>query len=257
MLRMAMRMYEVAPNVAEPFVQEAVNGGVITSNADNILVAMDAGGALFTNRNGISRAFLPGDGGQASWLAETLVDALKDRNDPRLTIFSGGTGANRPKPLDQWDLNIERGLRNGLDNNTVKTVYGAAVNLTTDFAIINPKLIDLNDPYLIMSASESHFLMAEAAERGIISGDPASHYNNGVTAALTMYVPFDASFNVNAQKVSDYLAQPEVTYAGGDAGLAQIGHEMWVSKFLNWWEAWSDWRRTGLPDLTPVNYSGS
>ena len=24
---------------------------------------------------------------------------------------------------------------------------------------------------------------------------------------------------------------------------------MWVSKFFNWWEAWSDWRRTGYPQL--------
>jgi hypothetical protein len=32
---------------------------------------------------------------------------------------------------------------------------------------------------------------------------------------------------------------------------------MWASKFLNWWEAWSDWRRTGFPVLQPVTYSGS
>ena len=33
-----------------------------------------------------------------------------------------------------------------------------------------------------------------------------------------------------------------------------IGEQLWVSKFMNWWEAWSDWRRTGYPVLVPVNY---
>ena len=32
---------------------------------------------------------------------------------------------------------------------------------------------------------------------------------------------------------------------------------MWVSKFFNWWDAWADWRRTGFPKLTPVNYQGN
>jgi hypothetical protein len=259
MLRMAMRIYEVAPDVATPYVQEAVDGGVMTTNADNILVAMDAGGALFTNRNGISRAMLPGDGGQSSWLSETLVTRLQDRNDPRLMIFSGGSGLVGTPPARNMDPAAQVGLPNGLDANTVKDVFGPAVNLNVDFAIVNPKLLDLNDPYLIMSASESHFLMAEAAERGIISGDPETHYVNGITQALTMYTPFDGTFSniVTAEAIADYLAEPTVVYAGGDTGLEQIAHEMWVSKFLNWWEAWSDWRRTGLPDLTPVNYSGA
>ena len=26
---------------------------------------------------------------------------------------------------------------------------------------------------------------------------------------------------------------------------------------MNWWEAWSDDRRTGFPNLTPTNYPGN
>jgi hypothetical protein len=32
---------------------------------------------------------------------------------------------------------------------------------------------------------------------------------------------------------------------------------MWLSKYMMWWEAWSDWRRTGYPVLTPSNYPGN
>jgi len=166
-------------------------------------------------------------------------------------IFSGGTGAPR-----NMDPAAQVGLPNGLDATTVKTVFGANVNLNTDFAIVNPKLLDLNDPYMIMNAAESQFLLAEAAERGVITGNPATYYNAGVTLALTMYTPFDGTLSVTLQQVADYLAQSTVAYAGGATGLQQIAHELWVSRFLNWWEAWSDYRRTGLPILTPVNYSG-
>jgi len=36
-----------------------------------------------------------------------------------------------------------------------------------------------------------------------------------------------------------------------------IGDQMWVSHFMNWYEAWSEWRRTGYPALVPVNYPGN
>ena len=36
-----------------------------------------------------------------------------------------------------------------------------------------------------------------------------------------------------------------------------IGEQIWANHFLNWWEAWSDWRRTEFPTLTPTNYPGN
>ena len=36
-----------------------------------------------------------------------------------------------------------------------------------------------------------------------------------------------------------------------------IGEQLWANKFMNWWEAWSDWRRTDFPKLTPTNYPGN
>ena len=55
--------------------------------------------------------------------------------------------------------------------------------------------------------------------------------------------------------MSDADADAYVT-ANPYAGLESIGEQMWVSKFFNWWDAWSDWRRTGFPKLTPTNYPG-
>ena len=36
-----------------------------------------------------------------------------------------------------------------------------------------------------------------------------------------------------------------------------IGDQLWVNHFFNWWEAWSDYRRTGLPKLVPTNWPGN
>jgi hypothetical protein len=71
-----------------------------------------------------------------------------------------------------------------------------------------------------------------------------------------MYTPYDASFEVTDGEVTAYLAAFPYTEGGPDA-LTMIGTQLWISKYLNWWEAWADWRRTGIPALVEVNYSGN
>ncbi|RYZ83891.1 MAG: SusD/RagB family nutrient-binding outer membrane lipoprotein [Moraxellaceae bacterium] len=47
------------------------------------------------------------------------------------------------------------------------------------------------------------------------------------------------------------MANATVAYAPGTA-LQQIGYQRWVHLFLNGYEAWAEWRRTGFPLLTPA-----
>jgi hypothetical protein len=110
---------------------------------------------------------------------------------------------------------------------------------------------------MLMNHAEVEFLMAEAIERGIgtVPGTAKSHYEAGVKSAMQMYTPFDASLAVSDARVATYLA----TYPYGvtKPAKAMIGDQMWVSHFMNWYEAWSDWRRSGYPALVPVNYPGN
>ena len=117
------------------------------------------------------------------------------------------------------------------------------------FSVVNMKLLDRSEPYLLMGYSEVELLLAEAKERniGTVPGTAMSHYDAGVKAALQMYVPYDATFVVSDAAVTTYLGNN--AYTGGAAGLAQIGTQMWLTKFLNWWEAWADYRRTGLSGI--------
>jgi len=260
MLRLAMRISNVDATTAGTYVQKAVAGGVFTSNADNLWVAMAEGPSQWTNQNGISRAFLSSDGGQPGTLSKTLIDELKGPiknsvadDDPRLMIFSEGFGTHT-NPLEQ------RGLPNGLDQTMVDAMEGKkGVNIAATFSQLNSKLIQVDDPYLLMSYSEVALLLADAGVRGIggvSAANAETNYNAGVRAAMQMYTPFDPSFAVSDATVDAYLAARPFP-ADKDGRLEAIGTQLWLSKFMNWWDAWADWRRTGYPVLTPVNFPGN
>ena len=246
LLRMALRISNVDAAKAAQYATEAISGGLMTSNADIAFIKMATGPSQWTNQNGISRAFKVGDGGQPSPLSATLVNWLKAKNDPRLKILSGGVDGDTA-------FAKQKGLPNGLDAGTLATFLGkAGADPMKEFSIINPKMLDIDENYVFMNYSEAEFLWAEAAERKIGGAtDAAGHYAKGVKAALQQYTLYDASF-----AVSDVVADAYVV-ANPYAGLQSIGEQMWVSKFFNWWDAWTDWKRTGFPKLTPVNYPGN
>jgi len=260
MLRMAMRMSNADPATAANYVGKAA-AGVMTSNADNVVVPMSETPSLWVNQNGISRAFIAGDGGQSRIMSKTLIDVLKGPDklstaddDPRLMIYTEGINASTPitDPLKQ------EGLPNGLDAGTLDAYTGKVnTNVNETFSALNIKFLDRAEPYQLMNYAEVEFLLAEARERNILTSGPtaAEHYNNGVKAAMQMLVLYDASFVINDAQVTTYLANNP--YTPGAGGLALIGKELWISRLLNWWEAWSDYRRTGFPALVEVNYPGN
>jgi hypothetical protein len=258
MLRLAMRISNVDAANAASYVSKAVAGGVFASNADNAIILM-AIPQVWNNQNGLVRAFV--DGSQPQTLSKTLVDKLKGTNagsaaddDPRLMIISGGIDGN-------VDPVAQRGMPNGLDLGTLDVYTGTTgTNINGTFSAFNSKFLDRDEPYMMMNYAEVELLMAEAIERniGTVPGTAQAHYDAGVKAAIQMYTLYDASFAVSDAAVTTYLSQPYASYTGTSAEkLEKIGNQMWISKFLNWWDAWSDWRRTGYPVLVPTNYPGN
>ncbi|QRR03308.1 SusD/RagB family nutrient-binding outer membrane lipoprotein [Dyadobacter sandarakinus] len=268
MLRLAMRISNVDAAKAATYVTKAAAGGVFTSNADNMWVQMADGPSEWVNQNGISRAFDPGDGGQPSYLSATLVDFLKGTNknavaddDPRLMIISGGIGdwttaGFTPITVDPLK---QKGMPNGYDLAMLAELEkNDKLEVGKTYSRINVKMLQDSDPYMIMNYGEVELLLAEALERKIgtgIAGTAKSHYEAGVKASMQMYTPYDASLTVSDAAVTTYLTTYQ--YGGTKPALEMIGEQLWVNKFFNWWEAWSDWRRTGYPKLTPTNYPGN
>jgi hypothetical protein len=68
---------------------------------------------------------------------------------------------------------------------------------------------------------------------------------------LTIY---DESLAISSEDIDAYLAANPFNAA---EGMRMIGEQYWIVTFLNEYEAWANWRRTGFPALTPVNYPGN
>ncbi|HTE07419.1 MAG TPA: SusD/RagB family nutrient-binding outer membrane lipoprotein [Flavitalea sp.] len=269
MLRLALRISNVDAATANTYVTKAIAGGVFTSNADNVVVGMDIAPSLWTNQNGISRAFFPGDGGQPTFISKTLIDFLKGPNtgsvaddDPRLMIFTAGIGIQKPNGNEllfdatNTDPLAQKGMPNGKNQTLLNAYEGKVVDQDKEYSKIHYKLLQRDEPYMLMNYGEVELMLAEAAQRNIGGATGGlAHYAAGVKASMQMYTVYDASFVVSDAAVAAYL----VTYPYGvtKPALEMIGEQLWANHYFNWWEAWSDYRRTGFPKLVPVNYPGN
>jgi len=267
MLRAAMRVSNVDAGMANDFVAKAIAGGLIIANEENMVIPHDLGPSEWQNQNGLSRTVAPGDGGETTILAKTLIDFLKGTDpddisddDPRLMIISGGI-ADWPSP-DEWilypgggDPLNQKGMPNGLDNNMLEEFEGFPVDQDATYSKANPLFFQDDESNILLNAAEVHFNLAEAAERGIGGATDAQvHYEAGVKAAMQMYTMYDPSMVITDDQVNTYLA----TYPYGSRDPEEmIGEQMWVSLFLNWMELFNTWRRTEFPVLIPTNYPGN
>lgn len=90
----------------------------------------------------------------------------------------------------------------------------------------------------LFSYAELSFLKAEAAIRGWGS-DAEGNYLEGIKASLEVWGVGDT--------YSDYIMNAGVAYSGT---LEQVLEQKWIANMFNGDEAYMDWRRTGLPDLS-------
>jgi hypothetical protein len=158
-----------------------------------------------------------------------------------------------------------KGIRMGIDIES-KTQY-------LDHASIG-SVID-GETITWMTASEVHFLKAEAALRGWAgAGSAQANYETGVTTSFTQHgvsgisdyltdntsTPndfVDALFAVNN---IPYGSDVKIAYnAGGtnEEQLEQIITQKWIAMFPDGQEAWSEFRRTGYPRIFPVVVNNS
>ena len=226
-MRLAMRLSEVDAATAEAQFVAAYNAGGFASAADNAW--LNYPGPPYENpmhENWLGR--------DDHAMSATMIDTLLSYNDPRLELFA------EPAESD----GVYRGQPNGYEQ-VVDPYTMVDISRIGNYWRENGAAT----PTLIMGYSEVLFLQAEAAHRGWIAGDPATLYVSAVTAAMNEYP--NAPNTPTTGEINAYLAQPEVAYAGGAAGLDQIYLQKWIGLWMNGAEAWSHVRRTNVPYLTP------
>ncbi len=215
-LRLLMRLSGVAEETARARFQEALAAGVFTSNADNAVLQYIEGG------NNVNPIFAYERSRDDHSVSATIIDTLTSLADPRLPVYAKPTAA---------------GTYVGMPNGSL------AQPALTAISKIGSYFADAGSPALVMTWAEVLFLQAEAAERGWITADAATLYHDAIRASMSLV-------GVAAADIDTYLAQPRVQYLGGAEGLRQIALQKWIALYGNSVEAYSEWRRTGLPALT-------
>ncbi|WP_460949568.1 SusD/RagB family nutrient-binding outer membrane lipoprotein [Spirosoma daeguense] len=272
MLKLAMRLTKVDAATAKTYAEKAVAGGVFTSVDDDAYVLGDNANG-YDNGNGAALATLA-DVYQVRW-SKVMIDYLKATNDPRLSkvaeVPPAGLAANQ-------DLNTggtttpatQLGLPNGYDLNGGATDIsktagypggtGTGADATPIGRYSRPTLMyrNRNAPIFVLTYAETELLLAEAATRGFSVGSTtaAQHYKNGVVAGIQSLGKYGASAVIDAATATAYAdANPLRT---ADA-LKQINEQIWAttSLLMNFSEAWNNWKRSGYPVLTPINYTGN
>jgi hypothetical protein len=63
---------------------------------------------------------------------------------------------------------------------------------------------------------------------------------------------YNAAATVASADIDAYLAAHPYTNS-----IEQINTQYWAASFLDWYEVWANWRRSGFPTLVPVDYTGN
>jgi hypothetical protein len=117
---------------------------------------------------------------------------------------------------------------------------------------------------IIIGYPELCFNVAEGINRGWATGNAATWYTTGITAAMNFLGIIEGSSitvgnltgttiygSVDNISIAAYLAQPAVLYQSGAAGLTQILQQKYLAFWQNSnWEAFFNQRRTGVPTFS-------
>jgi hypothetical protein len=223
---------------------------IMEANADNAALVYQAAAPnqwpLYGSRVGSFDEF------RAS---KSLVDRLSALNDPRLPVFA------RPVEKPSVAGKVEYvGIPNGLGDTPALNFNGGPQGVSRvglPFACLvcsAPAPVPNVARGLVMTYAEVQFLLAEAREKNLITtGSAETYYLAGIRANMDYYkaiVPTE--YGVDVTPTASYFTQPGVAYTGTTPEkLAKIGTQKWVALLFNGLEGWFDWRRTGIPTVTP------
>lgn len=201
-----------------------VNSGMLFSSSDDEakLVYLSAA----PNANPIYETVVFGTRGEWKVNSE-IVDRMSGSNDNRLPVVA------QVNDNDEY-----RGKPSGIADVPSNEYSYANVSPLGEFYLA-PEL-----PAVFLSYTELQFLLAEAAKKGYING--------GDTAASSYYqAGIASSFADNDGASMGGYYSGAVVYTSGNA-LEQIATQKWLGLYGQGMEAWTEWRRTGYPMLTPA-----
>jgi len=258
MVRLGLRLSKVDPQTGSQWVNRALEGGVFTGNDDNAMMQHQLNTTDAANAYGKVLVYQDAN---ASRVSEAFINQLKGTHDPRLIYIA--TVAEAPQlaygnaNYDLGDTTAAKqlGMPNGYDELGAETDISKAPNWPgnlNNYSIVNRyTYARLDAPSFLLTHAETQLLLAEAANRGWIGGDAKAYYDEGVKAAILQMNQLGASPAVTESQATAYLtANP----FDANQALEQINTQYWIATFMDEYEAWTNYRRSGYPILKEVNY---
>jgi hypothetical protein len=221
----ALRISKIDPALGKTQFLDALasKGGVIEANDDNTKIVYPGG----TYKNPWFGLY---DGRKDYAISETIAKILNDAGDGRAAAF-GQTNAKGE--LVPFPYGLTR-------DEAVTWANGHA-----DYSfVLNKDLRTQTSASYIITASHAYLARAEAAQMGWTSENAADMYKKGLEASWKQWGVFDqAAFDA-------FLADADVSLETNP--LTKIQTQRYVAFYPSGGQGWAEWRRTGVPALTPT-----
>lgn len=238
---------------------DAARGGVMSSNADNVVVKYNAAQVNPSNQWASNST-------KYNWhVGKPFLDFLKNNSDPRLQYLAVRYSLPETAsglPGDTVMAN-QIGCPYGYTDVTIQALpdYPGKIGGAFKYSQFNRQTLGRVDAYLyFLTYAQTSLLMAEARQRGYITtGTVKDYYEAGVRAHMTLDDIFSTTRGgaspITDSKITKYLAQPAIVFDPANANR-QINEQYWVACVQIWPEAWFNRERSGYPVLSPINFPG-
>lgn len=220
-LLMALRISNANESKGQTEFNDALTDGIMDSNDDSFIFhhLADANHQSYWYSQ-----IDPVLGRGREWWAvsETLVEHMEPVNDPRLPVYARPNGD---------------GAYVGLTFGTLGVVDASEVSL------LGTEIWAQDAPVYLITYPQILFALAEATKEGWVAGGDAeaeNYYNSAIEHSLLQWTG-------TTDEYASFIAEPGVAYAPA-SGLEQIATQRYVHLFMNGYDAWANWRRTGFPD---------
>ncbi|WP_266368797.1 SusD/RagB family nutrient-binding outer membrane lipoprotein [Tellurirhabdus rosea] len=215
-VRLANRQAAKKPTESRAILREILSDPakypLMTSNADNAVVRHTA---TLPSNNEWHQVMIRD--GRTDWnISSTLADKLNALGDTRITIYAA------PNKDGKYS-----GHPNGLPD-------AIATNYLSSSSGIGSYFLRAETPSVLMTFAELNLTLAEAALDGDITGDAAGYFEKGITASFEQY---------GLKIPATYLATV------GAVTRAKVLEQKWIALYGQGVEAWTEYRRTGLPAM--------
>lgn len=267
-LRLAMRISNIDPDKAKLEAEAAATGQTMDSNDDDAFLAVET----LSRGNGINRV--------AAWyqtvMSSSMESVLTGYQDPRMQEFFSPVEHNEAMDVEGYpeellgNIGGYHGLANGFLNESEKSLFRSYSNFGPRFQSDFQYITDIS----VLHSSETYFLKAEGALKGWNMGGTAlSNYEKGIEVSITQW----RGSQISQDSIQSYVNSMNQPIAPNNYGYydgpmtnipvkfassiedqyEQIMTQKWLALFPLSFEAFTEYRRTRLPEIYVKKYSAT